>query len=62
MAAHTTSVHDYTEERQDTHFNGVPSMYGRIVNEQNKKQPRYCEPGEPGGEMHGEHRNVQQGP
>lgn len=58
------SVVDYCsgEDGQDTHFNGVPSFYGKIVNEQNRMQPQYCEPGAPGGEMHGEKRNTQKGP
>jgi hypothetical protein len=55
-------VKDYSEERVDNHYNGVPSMYGKIVNEQQKMQPKYCEPGEVGGEMEGEHSNVQEGP
>ena len=55
-------VEDYTEEREYNHYNGVNSMYGKIVNEQCKQQPRYCEPGEAGGEMEGEHRNTQEGP
>ena len=55
-------VKDYTEDRVDNHYNGVPSMYGKLVNEQQKQQPKYCEPGEAGGGMEGEHRNVQEGP
>ncbi len=57
-----SEVKDYTEESQDTHYNGVPSMYGRLVNEQNRMQPKYCEPGEAGGGMRGEKRNEQAGP
>jgi hypothetical protein len=56
-----SEVKDYTEAKEDTHFNGVPSMYGKLVNEQNKQQPKYCEPGEAGGEMRGEKRNEQAG-
>jgi hypothetical protein len=56
-----SEVKDYTEGKEDTHYNGVPSMYGRLVNEQNKQQPKYCEPGEAGGEMRGEKRNEQAG-
>lgn len=55
-------VKDYTEEREYNHYNGVPSMYGKIVNEQCKMQPKYCEPGMPGEGMVGEHRNEQKGP
>lgn len=55
-------VKDYSEAKQDTHYNGVPSMYGKLVNEQNRMQPKYCMPGEAGGEMQGEHRNTQAGP
>lgn len=56
------SVKDYTTEKEYTHFNGVPSWYGRIVDEQCKEQPKYCWPGEWGGDMEGEKRNVQKGP
>ena len=55
-------VKDYTTEKEYTHYNGVPSMYGRLVDEQCREQPKYCWPGEVGGEMQGEHRNVQKGP
>jgi hypothetical protein len=55
-------VKDYSEAKQDTHYNGVPSMYGKLVNEQNRQQPRYCEPGPAGGGLHGAHRNTQKGP
>lgn len=55
-------VKDYSEEREYTHYNGVPSMYGKIVNEQCREQPRYCEPGMPGDGMEGEKRNEQAGP
>jgi hypothetical protein len=36
-------------------------MYGKIVNEQQREQPKYCMPGEAGGGMKGEHRNEQKG-
>lgn len=63
MANTTNSgVHDYSEAKEDTHYNGAPSMYGKMVNNQNKMQPRYCEPGEADGQMRGEHRNEQAGP
>ena len=55
------SVKDYSGEKGNSHYNGVPSMYGRLVSEQNRMQPRYCEPGEAGGEMKGEKRNEQAG-
>ena len=58
-------VKDYSEEKEDTHYNGVPSMYGKMVNKQNAEQPKYCMPGEAGdkdGGLHGEKRNVQAGP
>lgn len=61
----TDSVKDYTSPAGamgNTHYNGVPSEYGRMVEEQNRMQPKYCEPGEAGGEMRGEKRNVQTGP
>jgi hypothetical protein len=57
-----SEVKDYTEEKENTHYNGVPSMYGKMVNEQNRQQPKYCEPGEAGGGMRGEKRNEQAGP
>lgn len=56
-----SEVKDYSEEKQDSHYNGVPSMYGKMVNEQNRMQPKYCEPGEAGGGMRGEKRNEQAG-
>jgi hypothetical protein len=58
-------IKDYTSNIADegnTHYNGVPSMYGRMVEDQNKKQPDYCWPGADDGQMHGEHRNEQKGP
>lgn len=57
-----TNVHDYTEEKQDTHYNGVKSWYGKHVDKQLSQQPRYCEPGEPEENMKSPHRNVQVGP
>ena len=57
-----SEVKDYTEGKEDSHYNGVPSMYGKLVNEQNRMQPKYCEPGDAGGEMRGEKRNEQKGP
>lgn len=58
-------VKDYTSadgESGNTHYNGVSSSYGKRVEMQNKMQPKYCEPGEAGGEMTGEKRNEQAGP
>ncbi len=60
-----SEVKDYTSEpgsEGNTHYNGVPSDYGRQVDKQNKMQPKYCEPGNAGGEMRGEKRNEQAGP
>jgi hypothetical protein len=57
-----SEVKDYTEEKEDTHYNGVPSMYGKMVDQQNRMQPKYCMPGEAGGGMRGEKRNEQAGP
>lgn len=57
-----SEVKDYSEAKQDTHYRGVSSMYGRLVNEQNRMQPKYCEPGMPGEGMKGEKRNTQKGP
>ena len=58
-------VTDYTSAdgaEGNTHYDGVPSEYGRRVEEQNRMQPKYCMPGEAGGEMRGEKRNEQEGP
>ncbi len=58
-------VKDYTTDDSfegNTHYNGVPSEYGRRVESQNKMQPNYCEPGADGEGMRGEKRNVQAGP
>jgi hypothetical protein len=58
-------VKDYTSADGDegnTHYNGVPSSYGKRVDTQNKMQPKYCMPGEAGGDMKGEKRNEQAGP
>ncbi len=39
-------------------------MYGKMVNKQNREQPKYCEPGMPSddGAMKGAKRNEQAGP
>lgn len=58
----TMEIKDYSEKKEYTHYNGVSSMYGKIVNEQCREQPKYSEPGPAGQGMHGEHRNVQKGP
>lgn len=60
-----SEVKDYTSDDAadgNTHYNGVPSAHGRRVEQQNKMQPDYCEPGEAGGGMRGEKRNEQKGP
>jgi hypothetical protein len=60
-----SEVKDYTSADGDmgnTHYNGVPSAYGKRVEQQNKMQPKYCMPGEAGGEMRGEKRNEQAAP
>lgn len=57
-----SEVKDYTEEREYNHYNGVPSMYGKMVDKQCREQPKYCEPGEADGEPKGERRNTQEGP
>lgn len=38
------------------------SFYSKIVDEQNKMQPKYSEPGEVGGGVKGKHSNPQKGP
>lgn len=58
-------IKDYTSKdgaEDNTHYNGVGSSYGRRVEEQNRMQPKYCEPGKAGGDMEGDKRNVQKGP
>jgi hypothetical protein len=65
MIMSNTGVMDYTSDDTatgNTHYNGVPSEYGRRVEEQNKMQPKYCMPGEAGGGLRGEKRNEQAGP
>jgi hypothetical protein len=59
-----TDVKDYSDapEGGNSHYNGVPSMHGKMVMEQMKQQPTYCEPGKAGGGMEGEKRNTQPGP
>lgn len=60
-----SEVKDYTSgdgSEGNTHYNGVPSSYGKRVESQNKMQPKYCEPGEAGDEMMGEKSNEQAGP
>lgn len=60
-----SEVKDYTSSDGDsgnTHYNGVSSSYGKRVEEQNRMQPKYCEPGAAGGGMEGEKRNEQKGP
>lgn len=60
-----SDVKDYTtspEATGNTHYNGVPSDFGRHVEAENRMQPKYCWPGNAGGEMKGEKRNVQAGP
>lgn len=60
-----TGVKDYTTsdgDKGNTHYQGVPSSYGRRVEMQNRMQPDYCDPGESDGEMRGERRNEQAGP
>jgi hypothetical protein len=60
-----SEVKNYSEEKENTHYNGVPSMYGKMVNKQNAEQPKYCMPGEAGkndGAQQGAHRNEQAGP
>lgn len=56
---------DYTSDvgsEGNTHYNGVSSLYGRMVEDQNRMQPKYAEPGEADGKMRGEKRNEQAGP
>jgi len=61
---HMSEVKDYTTgdaETGNTHFQGVPSAYGKSVAEQQKQQPKYCMPGECGDTMKGEKSNKQAG-
>jgi len=57
-------VKDYTSDVgvANTHYNGVPSSYGRRVENQYKLMPKNNEPGEATGEMRGEKSNEQAGP
>lgn len=60
-----SEVKDYTSSEGDngnTHYNGVSSMYGKMVEQQNKMQPKYSMPGEADGKMQGEKSNKQAGP
>ena len=60
-----SEVKDYTSPADgsgNTHYNGVPSEFGRRVAEQNRMQPKYCEPGAADGQMRGEKSNEQKGP
>lgn len=60
-----SDIKDYTtsvSEEGNTHYSGVSSLYGRMVDEQNKMQPNYADPGCPDGKMHGDKRNEQAGP
>ncbi len=60
-----SEVKDYTSDvgaEGNTHYNGVSSMYGRMATEQERMQPKYCEPGKADGKMEGEKRNEQKGP
>lgn len=60
-----SEVKDYTTSDGDegnTHYNGVSSSYGRRVEEQNRMQPDYCDPGKTDGVMRGEKSNEQKGP
>jgi hypothetical protein len=66
MSQKPSDVKDYSvsfeNKGANEHYNGVPSMYGKLVEEQQKMQPKYCWPGEAGGGMEGGHRNEQAGP
>lgn len=66
MSQSPRDVEDYTSsfenKDQNSHYRGVPSMYGKLVEKQEKEQPKYCWPGEAGGELEGAHSNKQEGP
>lgn len=65
MHMSNTGVKDYTtptDAEGNTHYNGVPSEYGRRVEQQTSMQPKYCEPGKVDGDMRGEKSNEQAGP
>ncbi len=58
-------VKDYTSAvgfEGNTHYNGVPSMFGKMAVEEEMAQPKYCWPGKDDGKMEGEKSNVQAGP
>lgn len=46
----------------NSQYNGVPSAFGKRVDNQNKMQPKYSEPGDAGEGMRGEKSNAQKGP
>lgn len=55
-------VKDYTcKESCNSHYNGVPSMYGKNVAEQNRMIPDYCNPGKADGHMKAQKSNKQAG-
>lgn len=63
--ANMMEVKDYTSREGamgNTHYNGVPSEYGKRVAEQVRMQPKYAMPGEADGKMQGEKSNAQKGP
>jgi hypothetical protein len=57
----TAPIKDYSNEK-NSHYDGVGSWYGKHVLKQMNQQPKYCEPGPVGDEMHGEKRRTQEGP
>ena len=57
-----SEVIDYSQEKDFTHYNGVPSMYGKLVDQQYKQQPKYCWPGDATGEPTSAKSNEQAGP
>ena len=58
-----SDVKDYTNSHGDnSHYNGVPSQYGKRVAEQVRMQPMYGNPGKADGMMKGPKRNTQTGP
>lgn len=59
-----SDVKDYSST-SDSHYCGVSSQFGKRVDQQNKMQPKYCEPGEASTDsdnMKGAKRNQQAGP
>lgn len=52
---------DASSSQNNSHYQ-IKSMNAKMVDDQNRMQPKYCEPGPADGVMRGEKRNTQKGP